>query len=69
MSAISAGAGRRSAAAEAGEVRQKWADRHQLVVIWRCFRPWGVFDVYCEDMKGVQKGLDWVLDHVGRKNK
>ena len=43
--------------------------RHQLVVIWRCFRPWGVFDVCCEDMKGVQKGLDWVLDHVGRKNR
>ena len=43
--------------------------KKHLVVIWVRFRPWGVFDMCCEDMKGVQKGLDWVLDHVGRKNR
>jgi len=30
-------------------------------------RPWGVFEVCCEDMKGVEKGLDWLLDFLNRK--
>jgi len=31
--------------------------------------PWGVFDVCCENMRGVEKGLDWVLHHLAKKRR
>eukprot|EP00092_Neocalanus_flemingeri_P033634 GFUD01036565.1.p1 GENE.GFUD01036565.1~~GFUD01036565.1.p1 ORF type:complete len:395 (+),score=122.80 GFUD01036565.1:86-1270(+) len=31
--------------------------------------PWGVFEVCCENMRGVEKGLDWVLHHLAKKRR
>lgn len=31
--------------------------------------PWGVFEVCVENMKGVEKGLDWVLHHLSKKRR
>ena len=33
------------------------------------FSPWGVFEVCCENMRGVEKGLDWVLHHLAKKRR
>ena len=30
---------------------------------------WGVFDVCCDNMRGVEKGLDWVLHHLAKKRR
>ena len=33
-----------------------------------CFcSPWGVFEVDVENMRGVERGLDWVLHHLAKK--
>lgn len=32
-------------------------------------RPWGVFHVCCDNMRGVEKGLDWVLHHLSKRRK
>ena len=29
--------------------------------------PWGVFEVDVENMRGVERGLDWVLHHLAKK--
>jgi len=31
--------------------------------------PWGVFEVCCENMRGAEKGLDWVLHHLAKKRR
>ena len=31
------------------------------------FSPWGVFEVDVENMRGVERGLDWVLHHLAKK--
>ena len=28
-----------------------------------------MFDVCCENMRGVEKGLDWVLHHLAKKRR
>ena len=33
------------------------------------FSPWGVFDVCCDNMRGMEKGLDWVLHHLAKKRR
>ena len=29
--------------------------------------PWGVFEVEVENMRGVERGFDWVLHHLAKK--
>jgi len=31
--------------------------------------PWGVFSVTCDNMRGAEKGLDWVLHHLAKKRR
>jgi len=31
--------------------------------------PWGVFEVSCENMRGAEKGLDWILHHLAKKRR
>jgi len=31
--------------------------------------PWGVFEVSCQNMRGVERGLDWVLHHLAKKRR
>jgi len=31
--------------------------------------PWGVFEVDVENMRGVERGLDWVLHHLAKKRR
>ena len=32
-------------------------------------RAWGVFSVCCDNMRGVETGLDWVLHHLAKRRK
>ena len=32
-------------------------------------RPWGVFQVCCDNMRGVERGLDWVLHHLAKRRR
>ena len=32
-------------------------------------RPWAVFEVCCDNMRGVEKGLDWTLHHLAKKRR
>ena len=32
-------------------------------------RPWAVNEVCCDNMRGVERGLDWVLHHLAKKRR
>jgi len=32
-------------------------------------RPWAVYQVCCDNMKGIEKGLDWVLHHLAKRRR
>ena len=32
-------------------------------------RPWGVFSVCCDNMRGVEAGLDWALHHLAKRRR
>lgn len=34
-----------------------------------CPSPWGVFETCVENMRGVERGLDWVLHHLAKKRR
>ena len=38
----------------------------KLIILDMC-SPWGVFEVDVENMRGVERGLDWVLHHLAKK--
>ena len=62
-----AGYYRGSAATEYEVVRGDYRLLSDLCLL--SFSPWGVFDVCCDNMRGVEKGLDWVLHHLAKKRR